>query len=99
MRQPHSPTGACRLANSKARRLKPLIHSFNEVSEAIVTEQEWKTSSDLNAMLLALPRKGLDRKFRLFACACAWRSWHLMDDDRPRRALEVAERYADGQAD
>jgi hypothetical protein len=64
-----------------------------------MTEQEWKTSSDLNAMLLSLPRKGLDRKFRLFACACAWRAWHLMDDDRPRLAVKVAERYADGLAD
>jgi hypothetical protein len=43
--------------------------------------------------------KATDRGFRLFACACVRRAWHLLLDDRSRRAVEVSERYADGHAD
>src|SRR5262245_39252044 len=38
-----------------------------------------------------------DRKLRLYFCACLRRVWSLIPDPRSRNAVEVAERYADGQ--
>jgi len=39
-----------------------------------------------------------DKSARLFACWCARQVWHLMTDERSRNAVEVAERYANGNA-
>jgi hypothetical protein len=47
-------------------------------------------------MLNFLTSRVADRRFRLFAVACYRRVWHLLTDERLRRAVDVAERYADG---
>jgi len=79
-----------------------------------MTEAKWLTSDDPGWMLLSLQRvqalppgaagnhprdwRLSARKLRLFACACVRQVWHLLTDPRSRRAVEVAERYADGLA-
>ena len=39
-----------------------------------------------------------DKTLRLFACKCVREVWHLLTDERSRKAVEVAERYAVGDA-
>jgi hypothetical protein len=42
--------------------------------------------------------EGCEGEIRLYAVWCAWRVWHLMNDPRSVAALNVAERYARGEA-
>jgi hypothetical protein len=60
-----------------------------------MTEPDWLSASDPSPMLLFLPHIGLERKFRLFACACARRVWHLCENELPRQLLELGEQLAD----
>ena len=63
-----------------------------------MTEEEWLACTDLSGLLRHLGRKDRSRKLRLFACACCRRAWGRTPHKTCRRAVEVAERYADGQA-
>lgn len=72
-----------------------------------MTETEWLSSSDPAAMLAwyngtegdgsrDLGNTISDRKLRLFAVACCRQVWHLLTDERSRRAVEIGEDICEG---
>jgi hypothetical protein len=61
-----------------------------------MTEQDWLTGTDPHRMIEWIKNRASERKKRLFAVACCRRIWHLFEDERCRRAVELAERFADG---
>ncbi|HMC63671.1 MAG TPA: hypothetical protein VKI65_01920 [Gemmataceae bacterium] len=63
-----------------------------------MTETEWLSCGDPRPMLDFLRETVGDRQLRLFACACFRRIWHLLTDERSRKAVEVIERSAEGKA-
>jgi hypothetical protein len=65
-----------------------------------MTESEWLACTNPWAMLehLRASGTGSERKARLFAAAVCRRVWPLITGEPVRRAVEVAERYADGLA-
>jgi hypothetical protein len=63
-----------------------------------MTEHEWLASVNTRAMIAAVRGKGSDRLWRLFAVACVRGAGDRLRDGRSRKALEVAERFADGTA-
>jgi hypothetical protein len=61
-----------------------------------VTEAEWDGCTEPRKLVEYLRGLASERRFRLFACACCRQVWGLLDDARSRKAVEVAERFADG---
>jgi hypothetical protein len=64
-----------------------------------VTEKDWFGCEEPQAMLKFLYGPATERKLRLFAAACCRRIWDLLAEEWSRRAVETAERYADGLVD
>jgi hypothetical protein len=60
-------------------------------------DSDWLNCQDVTKMLTWLEGKVSPRKLRLFAVACCWRIWPLLVDGRSRKAVKVAERFAEGQ--
>ncbi len=64
-----------------------------------MTEAEWRACVDLEPLVKRAHRQKkllTDRKFRLFAIACVRAVWSRLACDNGRKAVEVAEQYADG---
>jgi hypothetical protein len=65
---------------------------------AVAAFPGWSTCTDLPAMLAAVKGRASPRKLRLLACAFSRQAWGERRDRRGLRAVEAAERFADGQA-
>lgn len=63
-----------------------------------MTEAEWLGCSDPVAMVKDLMDHASERKLRLFGCACSRCVWDLLAEESFRRAVEIAERFADDRA-
>jgi hypothetical protein len=63
-----------------------------------VTGAEWLACDDPEEMLDSLRGKASDRRLRLFAAACCRRVLGRPSVERCRKAVEAAERFADGAA-
>jgi hypothetical protein len=64
-----------------------------------MTEEEWLDPGSPEALLNALVPTAPDRQQRLWGCAVVRQlCWDHLLDEVSRRAIEVAERYAEGQA-
>ncbi len=71
-------------------------------SMRITDEAGWASCSVPGLMLLALEDRGkqglISRELRLFACGCVRQIGKFIEDGRSWQAVDVAERYADGNA-
>jgi len=64
-----------------------------------MTEAAWLQSADPLELLQPISSDSrTPRKLRLATCAWLRQYWHLLPDERSRRAVEVAERFVDGLA-
>jgi hypothetical protein len=63
-----------------------------------MTEAQWLACRGAEPMLRWVRDTASDRELRLFACACVRHCWEGLGDQRCRAAVEVAERFALGEA-
>jgi len=63
-----------------------------------MTEAEWLHGTNLPTLGEWLEEQGYQRKLRLFVVACCRQAWDLLPGEASRRAVEVAEMFADGLA-
>src|SRR5262245_59178966 len=71
-----------------------------------MTEEQWLNARahaqglvwNLRSMTQVTRTKRGKRKLRLFACGCCRLVWERLRDPRLRKAVEVAEQFADGEA-
>jgi hypothetical protein len=62
-----------------------------------MTEEEWRSCADVGALTKFLESDPRARPWRLFACACCRQAWDTFSASA-RKAVEVAERFFEGEA-
>jgi anti-anti-sigma regulatory factor len=75
---------------------KAAIDSFREMPP--MNETTWLECDDVRLAFSFLRGRASDRKHRLFACACARRTWALLRHPWSRKVIEIAEQCAEQQA-
>ena len=63
-----------------------------------MTEAEWMAATHAQPLQEYRRKNTSNRKLRLFATACCRDIWDLIDSDQARSAVEIAEKFADGNA-
>src|SRR5262245_40023677 len=63
-----------------------------------MTEAEWLSCADPQKMFTVLRGRASERKLVLLATAWCRRAWDLLTPGNSKEAVEVAERFAEGQA-
>ncbi len=61
-----------------------------------MTEKEWLNCTDLEKMMEFVEWRVSERKLILFGCACCYRQWSVIPKGTCKKAVETAERFADG---
>ena len=87
------------------------IEEFCQIHNACEEGRDWAVANcknmaecweklPANYLIWVATRPGVlsDQKLRLFAVFCCRGVWHLLTDERSRNAIEVAEKFAIGQA-
>jgi hypothetical protein len=67
--------------------------------QQVGTMLNWLTLSLKRVKTSVLKTGDGRRRMRLFLCAAVRRVWHLLEREESRKAVETAERFADGEAD
>jgi|GEM_PF-1849710 len=78
--------------------LDALLGRESPVYFGLMTDEDWRSCKDTVTMTSFLHDKGGDRPWRLYAVACCRRIERRITDPRCRHAIDVATRYADGEA-
>jgi hypothetical protein len=60
-----------------------------------MTEVEWMACEDPDFMICACRKRLSNRKLRLFAVGCCRRVWSRLATNRQKKAVELAEKFAD----
>jgi hypothetical protein len=70
----------------------------DKMRKTIATESDWLEATYAPPLIRFLSERVTDRKEKLLSAACFRRIWHLLKTEQGRKAVEVLERYVDGEA-